>query len=228
MGLIIGTHFYQEKIMKEADKKIYYRPELSQLLQNIEDLAIRIYPTNYAEIFYKALSQSYENENPELAAYLNEIADVFSKPNGRLIFAQKYEEKLLKDYDIPRDYVFPYYQIKMILEVYKEQFNALEKQILKEYPNLTKQEEFMVKSFMRKISAPTRYPIDNGMYKWKAYIPEFYEYIESHKEYLKRELTPTIEMFNTPDKEEDKTPENVTDDLKIREENENLDLPELY
>lgn len=37
-------------------------------------------------------------------------------------------------------------------------------------------------------------------------------------------------MFNTPDKE-DKTPENaldVTDDLKIQEENENLDLPELY
>ena len=89
----------------------------------------------------------------------------------------------------------------------------------------------MVVSFMGKISAPTRYPIDNVMYKYKAYIPEFYEYIERHIEYLKRELEPTIEMFNTPDKEEDKTPENaldVTDDLKIQEENENLDLPELY
>lgn len=213
--------------MKEEDKKIYYRPELSQLLQNIEDLAIRIYPTNYAEIFYKALSQSYENENPELAVYLKEIADVFSKPNGWLIFAKKYEEKLLKDYDIPRDYVFPYYQLKMILEVYKEQFNALEKQILKEYPNLTKQEEFMVVSFMRKISAPTRYPIDNGMYKYKADIPEFYEYIERHKEYLKRELAPTIEMFNSPDKE-DENALDATDDLKIQEENEISDLPELY
>ena len=217
--------------MKEADKKIYYRPELSQLLQNIEDLAIRIYPTNYAEIFFKALSQSYENENPELAAYLKEIADVFSKPNGPIIFAQEYEAKLLKDYNIPKDYVFPFYQLKMILDVYKEQFNALEKQILKEYPDLTKQEEFMVVSFMRKISAPTRYPIDNGMYKYMADLPEFYAYIERHKEYLKRELAPTIEMFNTPDKEEDKTPENaldVTDDLKIQEENESLDLPELY
>ena len=214
--------------MKEADKKIYYRPELSQLLQNIEDLAIRIYPTNYAEIFFKALSQSYENENPELAAYLKEIADVFSKPNGPIIFAQEYEAKLLKDYDIPKDYVFPFYQLKMILDVYKEQFNALEKQILKEYPNLTKQEEFMVVSFMRKISAPTRYPIDNGMYKYSADLPEFRAYIEHHKEYLKRELAPTIEMFNTPDKEEDKIPENVTDDLKIQEENESLDSPELY
>ena len=46
---------------------------------------------------------------------------------------------------------------------------------------------------------------------------------ERHKEYLKRELAPTIEMFNTPDKE-DKTPENALD----AEENENLDLPELY
>ena len=41
-------------------------------------------------------------------------------------------------------------------------------------------------------------------------------------------------MFNTPDKEDGKTallPEkalDVTDDLKIQEENENLDLPELY
>ena len=204
--------------MKEEDKKIYYRPELSQLLQNIEDLAIRIYPTNYAEIFFKALSQSYENENPELAAYLKEIADVFSKPNGPIIVAQEYEAKLLKDYDIPKDYVFPFYQLKMILDVYKEQFNALEKQILKEYPNLTKQEEFMVVSFMRKISAPTRYPIDNGMYKYSADLPEFRAYIEHHKEYLKRELAPTIEMFNTPDKEEE----------KIQEENENLDSPELY
>lgn len=217
--------------MKESDKKIYYRPELSQLLQNIEDLAIRIYPTNYAEIFFKALSQSYENENPELAAYLKEIADVFSKPNGPIIFAKEYEAKLLKDYNIPIDYVFPFYQLKMILDVYKEQFNALEKQILKEYPNLTKQEEFMVVSFMRKISAPARYPIDNGMYKYSADLPEFRAYIERHKEYLKKELAPTIEMFNTPDKEEDKTPENaldVTDDLKIQEENESLDSPELY
>lgn len=220
--------------MKEEDKKIYYRPELSQLLQNIEDLAIRIYQTNYAEIFFKALSQSYENENPELAAYLNEIADVYSKPNGQKIFAKEYMEKLLKDYDIPKYSVFPSYQIKMVLDVYKEQFDTLEKQILKEYPNLTKQEYFMVVSFMRKISAPTRYPIDNGMYKYKAYIPEFYEYIERHKEYLQRELAPTIEMFNTPDKEDGKTallPEkvlDVTDNLKIQEENENLDLTELY
>ena len=207
--------------MKE-DKKIYYRPELSQLLQNIEDLAIRIYQTNYAEIFFKALSQSYENENPELAAYLNEIADVYSKPNGQKIFAKEYMEKLLKDYDIPKYSLLPSYQIKMVLDVYKEQFDALEKQILKEYPNLTKQEYFMVVSFMRKISAPTRYPIDNCMHKYKADIPEFY--IERHIEYLKRELAPTIEMFNTPDKEEDKTPENALD----AEENENLDLPELY
>ena len=217
--------------MKEEDKKIYYRPELSQLLQNIEDLATRIYQTNYAEIFFKALSQSYENENPELAVYLNEIADVFSKPNGQEIFAEKYKEKLLKDYDIPRYYVLPFYQIRIVLEVYKEQFDTLEKEILKEYPDLTKQEEYMVKSFMRKISAPTRYPIDNGMYKYRGDIPEFYEYIERHIEYLKRELAPTIEKFNTPDKEEDKTPENaldVTDDLKIQEENENLDLSELY
>ncbi len=220
--------------MKKEDKKIYYRPELSQLLQNIEDLAIRIYQTNYAETFFKTLSQSYENENPELAAYLKEIADVFSKPNGWKIYAEKYMAKLLKDYDIPRDYVFHFYQIKMVLDVYKEQFDTLEKEILKEYPNLTKQEYFMVVSFMQKISAPTRYPIDNGMYKYRGDIPEFYEYIERHIEYLKRELAPTIEMFNTPDKEDGKTallPEkalDVTDDLKIQEENENLDLPELY
>ena len=88
----------------------------------------------------------------------------------------------------------------------------------------------MVKSFIRKINAPARNPnFDNGVYN--ADISGFYIYMENHKEYLKRELAPTIEMFNTPDKEEDKTPENaldVTDDLKIQEKNENLDLSELY
>lgn len=208
MGLIIETHFCQEKIMKAEDKKIYYRPELSQLLQNIEDLAIRIYQTNYAEIFFKALSQSYENENPELAAYLNEIADVYSKPNGQKIFAEKYKEKLLKDYDIPKYSVFPFYQIKMVLDVYKEQFNALEKQILKEYPDLTKQEEYMVKSFMRKISAPTRNPnFANGYYEKN--ISDFYRYIDSHIDYIKRECSIPIEQFNTPDEIEKDTDEEI-------------------
>lgn len=208
MGLIIETHFCQEKIMKEEDKKIYYRPELSQLLQNIEDLAIRIYQTNYAEIFFKALSQSYENETPELAVYLNEIADVFSKPNGQEIFAEKYKEKLLKDYDIPRYYVFPFYQIKMVLDVYKEQFDTLEKQILKEYPDLTKQEEYMVKSFMRKISAPTRNPnFVNGYYEKN--ISDFYMYINSHRDYIKRECSIPIEQFNIPDEKEKDTDEEI-------------------
>lgn len=194
--------------MKEEDKKIYYRPELSQLLQNIEDLAIRIYQTNYAEIFFKALSQSYENETPELAVYLNEIADVFSKPNGQEIFAEKYKEKLLKDYDIPRYYVFPFYQIKMVLDVYKEQFDTLEKQILKEYPDLTKQEEYMVKSFMRKISAPTRNPnFVNGYYEKN--ISDFYMYINSHRDYIKRECSIPIEQFNIPDEKEKDTDEEI-------------------
>lgn len=208
MGLIIETHFCQEKIMKEEDKKIYYRPELSQLLQNIEDLAIRIYQTNYAEIFFKALSQSYENENPELAVYLNEIADVFSKPNGQEIFAEKYKEKLLKDYDIPRYYVLPFYQIRIVLEVYKEQFDTLEKEILKEYPDLTKQEEYMVKSFMRKISAPTRNPnFVNGYYEKN--ISDFYMYINSHRDYIKRECSIPIEQFNIPDEKEKDTDEEI-------------------
>lgn len=215
--------------MKPEDIKVNYRPELAHLLQNIEDLAIQVYQTNYAEIFFKSLSQSYENENPELAAYLKEIADVFLKPNGQDIFTEKYKTKLLTNYDIPRYYVLPSYQIRMVLEVYKEQFNSIEQDILKQYPDLTKQEEYMVKSFMRKISAPTRNPnFANGVYN--ADISEFYAYIKRHEEYLKRELEPTIEMFNIPDKEEDKTPENAldaTDDLKIQEENEILDLPEL-
>lgn len=187
--------------MKEADKKIYYRPELSQLLQNIEDLAIRIYSTNYAEIFFKVLSQSYENENPELAAYLKEIADVFSKPNGQEIFVEKYKAKLLTDYDIPRYYVLPSFQIKMVLEVYKEQFIALENTILNEYPDLTKQEEYMVKSFMRKISAPTRNTnFTNGYY---------HRYINYHIEYIKRECSIPIEQFNIPDDKDKDTDEEI-------------------
>lgn len=194
--------------MKEEDKKIYYRPELSQLLQNIEDLAIRIYQTNYAEIFFKALSQSYENENPELAVYLNEIADVFSKPNGQEIFAEKYKEKLLKDYDIPRYYVLPFYQIRIVLEVYKKQFDTLEKEILKEYPDLTKQEEYMVVSFMRKISAPTRnLNFVNGYYEKN--ISDFYRYINSHRDYIKRECSIPIEQFNIPDEKEKDTDEEI-------------------
>lgn len=194
--------------MKKEDKKIYYRPELSQLLQNIEDLAIRIYQTNYAETFFKALSQSYENENPELAAYLKEIADVFSKPNGWKIYAEKYMAKLLKDYDIPRDYVFHFYQIKMVLDVYKEQFDTLEKEILKEYPNLTKQEYFMVVSFMQKISAPTRNPnFVNGYYEKN--ISDFYMYINSHRDYIKRECSIPIEQFNIPDEKEKDTDEEI-------------------
>ena len=177
--------------MRTEDIKINYRPELAQLLQNIEDLAIHVYQTNYAEIFFKSLSQSYENENPELAAYLKEIAEVFLKTNGQEIFDEKYKEKLLKDYDIPRYYVLPSYQIRMVLDVYKEQFDSLEKQILKDYPNLTKQEEYMVKSFMRKISAPTRNPnFTNGYY---------HRYINYHIEYIKRECSIPIEQFNIPD-----------------------------
>lgn len=187
--------------MKVEDIKINYRPELARILQNIEDLAIKIYQANYAEIFFKALSETYENENPELAAYLDEITNIFSNPNGQEIFVEKYKTKLLENYDIPIYYVFPSYQIRIVLEVYKEQFDAFEQQILKNYPDLTKQEEYMVKSFMRKISAPARNPnFANGYYEKN--ISEFYRYIESHIEYIKRECSIPIEQFNISDKPE--------------------------
>ena len=217
--------------MTKEDKKIYYRPELAKILKDIKDLAIKIYSDNFEEIFFHTLALSYENENPELSKRLEAVADIFTTPYAYEEYISHLKNIIADGYQINPQYLFPGNRIKIIMEASKEKIEEIEKYLLDTYgKSLTKQEVYMIKSFIRKINAPARNPnFDNGVYN--ADISGFYTYMENHKEYLKRELAPTIEMFNTPDKEEDKTPENaldVTDDLKIQEENENLDLPELY
>lgn len=216
--------------MTKEDKKIYYRPELAKILKDIENLAIKIYSDNFEEIFFHTLALSHENENPELSKRLEEVADIFTTPYAYEEYISHLKDIIADGYQINPKYLFPGNRIKIIMEASKEIIEEIEKYLLDTYgKSLTKQEVYMVKSFIRKINAPSRNPnFDNGVYN--ADISGFYDYMERHKEYLKRELAPTIEMFNTPDKE-DKTPENaldVTDDLKIQEENENLDLSELY
>lgn len=209
--------------MTKEDKKIYYRPELAKILKNIEDLAIKVYSDNFEQIFFQALARSYKYENPELSKRLEEVANALTTPDAYNEIVKYLQDIIADGFQINPQYLFPGNRIKIIIEASKEQMDEIIQFLLDAYgKSLTKQEIYMIKDFINKINAPYRDPnFDNGRYN--ADISEFYEYIERHKEYLKRELAPTIEMFNTPDKEDGKTallPEktlDVTDNLKIQE-----------
>lgn len=191
--------------MKKEDAIVNYQPELAKQLQKLKEAAIYLYRQDPRVMYYNIIADYFrQNGNVQEADLLHKIAECIKKPFGMEYF-EEYYEKELQEIGVPIKSQAS--AAKYVYECFKPMFQALLKKILDE-ETLTKSERFMVKSFYNKITAPFRNPnieVQPGKnvcyYDSKEGYGEFQKAMERSIAYIEQECQITIDIFNTPDLE---------------------------
>ena len=190
--------------MKEEDKRIECRPELAKKLQEAMDFAIDIYSANIKKTYYKFLAKAYADEDKEKSDFINKAAKCF---DGSLMGSEQFYEYY--DRDLTHKYhvaPFSYENVgKLVFPVYQMCFDELKKECLVE--GLSKSEQYLIKFFFEKLTAPLRNPnvvvhegsIECFYDKNHEPILSFERAMKDSVEYIKRECPYTIDAFSLPD-----------------------------
>lgn len=179
------------------NRKVYYRPEVAEILKEGLALANVLYKLRFQQAYYMMLSKI--EENPERAEGLAKASECFAA--NAFAGIERFEEYYEKQYDI--EYISAARAAYVIYEIYKDTFDKIKSKI--DRTGLTGLENFMVDSFFNKLTAPTRNPnieIKDGQtqcYYDRDRSSNFYKDLELSLEYINRECSTTIEIFNTPD-----------------------------
>ena len=137
-------------------------------------------------------------ENPERAEGLAKASECFAA--NAFAGIERFEEYYEKQYDI--EYISSARAAYVIYEIYKDTFDKIKSKI--DRTGLTGMENYMIDSFFNKLTAPTRNPnikIPEGETQchYDRKHEDFYHDLKLSVEYINRECSTTIEIFNTPD-----------------------------
>ena len=189
--------------MKKEDTVVNYRPELAEILQDGLQFAQNLYTMNFQKAYYIMLSKTYEKADPEYASILKEAAQCFDE--NEVFGIEKFREHYEKSYNL--EYVSEPKAAAAIFFFYKDAFDIIKSRI--DMESLTSSEKYMGISFFYKLTAPIRNPniqIKEGYTKCYYDMPGnstyFHEDLFAQMEYINRECQTTIDIFMTPDEQE--------------------------
>lgn len=178
------------------NREVYYRPNLAETLQKALDVANKFYAINFQQAYYEMLATIETDEDRKHA--LQETAKCFGNDNpfGMETFEEYYERQYRIDYISPARAADVFYTL--FANIFEDMKNNIDR------TGLTGLENFMVDSFFGKLTSPTRNPnikIPEG--ETQCYYDrkheDFYHDLKLSVEYINRECSTTIEIFNTPD-----------------------------
>lgn len=194
--------------MKEEDKKIEYRPELADKLEECMKMAINLYKASIRGVYFYFMSFTMEKGvHDEL---LLKASECFKPgvPFGDEQYYEYYQKEIASRYGREIAEITEASAARLVFSIYKD---LIEHAFSKINTNgFSKQEKYMVELFKNIVLSPTRNPniqIKDG--KTKCYYDytkggnyEFERDLKNGIEFIERDCQVALEIFRTPDKEE--------------------------
>ena len=195
-------------------REINYRPNLSNKLQNILNLALKFYNINYQQAYFYILSCYYKNKkDTKLSKILETVSEMIAK---------QYNSDIIEEYIQDNKALFRHNNIEVlsparsayvIYELYKDDFNREQQNLIKVYKeteefkqnSLSSMEEYMIKSFFKSLTTPLRNPnieIKEGQTKCyydRTLHADFTQYLKEQLAYVEQNCKSIIETFNIED-----------------------------
>lgn len=194
--------------MKEEDKKIEYRPELADELEECMNTAIKLYQSNIKGVYFYFMSFTMEKGvHDEL---LLKASECFKPgvPFGEEQYYEHYQKEIASKYGCEIAEITEASAARLVFSIYKDLIEHAFNKI--DTSGFSKQEKYMVEHFKNIVLSPTRNPniqIKDG--NTKCYYDytrggnyEFEKAVKFGIEFIERECQATLEIFRTPDKEE--------------------------